>query len=105
MEQLPQTRLGRLQQVRTVDEMFKYCDDYYPDQNEFKFQRGPRNFDCVINFLRTGLLHLGEETCVIAFQQASKLQNFSYTVKDSFDYILRIVHKEAIAFEGAKALT
>lgn len=28
-----------------------------------------RNFDCVINFLRTGVLHLGEETCVIAFQQ------------------------------------
>ena len=72
MEQLPQTRLGRLQQVRTVEEMFKYCDDYYPERNEFKFQRGPRNFDCVVNFLRTGLLHLGEETCVIAFQQVSQ---------------------------------
>ena len=77
MEQLPQTRLGRLQQVRTVEEMFKYCDDYYPERNEFKFQRGPRNFDCVVNFLRTGLLHLGEETCVIAFQQVS--QNPKYT--------------------------
>jgi len=69
MEQLPQTRLGRLQQVRTVDEVMKYCDGYNPATNEFKFGRGPRNFDCVLNFLRTGVLHLGEETCVIAFQQ------------------------------------
>jgi hypothetical protein len=72
MEQLPQTRLGRLQQVRTVDELMKYCDGYDPIENEFRFQRGPRNFDCVINFLRTGLLHLGEETCVIAFQQVKR---------------------------------
>ena len=71
MEQLPQTRLGRLQQVRTVDEMVKYCDGYDPVDNEFQFNRGPRNFDCVVNFLRTGVLHLGEETCVIAFQQVA----------------------------------
>jgi hypothetical protein len=55
-----------------VEESLRYCDGYDASDNEFKFQRGPRNFDCVVNFLRTGVLHLGEETCVIAFQQVSR---------------------------------
>ena len=45
------------------------ADGYNPDMNEFKFDRQPRNFNSILNFLRTGMLHLGEETCVIAFAQ------------------------------------
>ena len=44
---------------------------YDPDANEFRFDRQPRNFNSVLSFLRTGMLHLGEETCVIAFSQVS----------------------------------
>ena len=37
--------------------------------NEYYFDRHPRNFGAVINFFRTGKLHLGEEGCVVAFKQ------------------------------------
>ncbi len=37
--------------------------------NEYYFDRHPRSFGAVINFYRTGKLHLGEEGCVIAFKQ------------------------------------
>ena len=42
------------------------------DANEYRFERQPRNFNCVLSFLTTGKLHLGEETCVIAFSQVRR---------------------------------
>ena len=52
-----------------MEEILEVADGYDPDRNEFTFHRQPRNFNSVLNFMRTGKLHLGEETCVIAFSQ------------------------------------
>ena len=48
------------------------ADGYDPHTNEYKFDRQPRNFNSILSFLRTGMLHLGEETCVIAFSQVRR---------------------------------
>ena len=74
LERLPQTRLGKLGVCRTREEMMELCDGYDPDLNEYRFDRQARNFNCVLNFLSTGKLHLGEETCVIAFSQVTNSQ-------------------------------
>ena len=65
----PLSRLGRLRKCRNMEEILEVCDGYDPDRNEFTFHRQPRNFNSVLNFMRTGKLHLGEETCVIAFSR------------------------------------
>ena len=52
------------------------ADGYDPHNNEYFFHRQPRNFNCVLNFLQNGKLHLGEETCVIAFSQVMLLSYF-----------------------------
>lgn len=69
LERLPQTRLGKLRKCQTDQEVLELCAGFNPETNEYKFDRQPRNFPCVLNFLNTGKLHLGEETCVIAFSQ------------------------------------
>ena len=69
LDKLPQTRLGRLRKCRSEEEILELADGYDPEKNEFYFNRQPRNFNCILNFLTTGKLHLGEETCVIAFSQ------------------------------------
>ncbi len=69
LERLPQTRLGRLRKCRNEEEILTLADSYNAEKNEFRFERQPRNFNCILNFLHTGKLHLGEETCVIAFSQ------------------------------------
>ena len=57
--------------MRSRSRSFLLCR-YDPDLNEYRFDRQARNFNCVLNFLSTGKLHLGEETCVIAFSQVNK---------------------------------
>ncbi len=74
LDKLPQSKLGRLHKCHSLEEILDIADDYDPEQNEFYFNRQPRNFSCVLNFLTTGKLHLGEETCVIAFSQVRSIK-------------------------------
>ena len=49
------------------DELIRLCDDYDISNGEFFFDRHPRSFTSVINFYRTGKLHLVDDICVISF--------------------------------------
>ena len=67
LDAFPQTRLGKLHCCRTHEEIMSLCDDYDLDNNEFYFDRNRKAFSCVINFYRTGRLHVLDGGCVISF--------------------------------------
>ena len=68
LERMPHSRLGRLRRCAADgDSLTTLCDDFDPKTMEFFFDRHPRAFSSVLNFYRTGKLHLVDDICVLAF--------------------------------------
>jgi hypothetical protein len=67
LEKLPNSRLGRIRFASSIEQIQDYCDDLSVENNEIFFDRHSNSFNTVINFYRTGKLHLVEDVCIMSF--------------------------------------
>ncbi|KAG9460558.1 hypothetical protein GDO78_020990, partial [Eleutherodactylus coqui] len=64
----PQTRLGKLA-ISGGDEVYDLCDDANLMDNEYFFDRSSQMFKYVMNYYKTGRLHVMEQLCAMSFLQ------------------------------------
>lgn len=65
----PETRLGKLALSPTRDSALDLCDDINLLENEFFFDRNSQAFRYIMNYYKTGHLHVMEELCAVSFLQ------------------------------------
>ncbi|XP_073488269.1 potassium voltage-gated channel subfamily V member 1 [Aquarana catesbeiana] len=64
----PHTRLGRLA-TSGGDEVFELCDDANLLDNEYFFDRSSQMFEYIMNYYKTGRLHVMDQLCAVSFLQ------------------------------------
>ena len=69
LDRIPNTRLGRLQGCVTHEQIINICHDYDIANSEYFFDRHPTAFVPIIDFYRTGKLHLLDDVCVLSFSE------------------------------------
>ncbi|XP_057701979.1 potassium voltage-gated channel subfamily S member 1-like [Corythoichthys intestinalis] len=69
LTKFPETRLGKLLDCHSEEDILQVCDDYDVQRKEFYFDRNPILFRYVLHFYRTGKLHIMDELCVFSFSQ------------------------------------
>ena len=67
MLQLPDSRLGKIAQCRSTQDLLNFCDSYDPDNNEIFFNYRHNNIMGILNFYRSNILHISNDCCPIAF--------------------------------------
>ena len=102
LEQMPNTRLGKLASA-TSHQMIMECVDFYSlIDSEFFFDRHPRSFKTILNYYRTGRLHIVDEMCIIAFSDDLQYWGISELWLESCCQNKFMVRKEYVEEEMTK---
>jgi hypothetical protein len=68
LKTIPKSRLYKLaEEAVDHDSILDLVDSYSLVDNEYFFDRHPRSFKSILNYYRTGKLHVVDEMCVMAF--------------------------------------
>ena len=67
LSQKPLSRLGKLSRAKTHETILELADAYSLEKNEIYFDQDPHLFPSILNFYRTGKLHVEEGLCVIDY--------------------------------------
>jgi len=103
LERIPNSRLGKIRNAKTIAGILNHCDEIDLEINEIYFDRPGKSFSSIIDYYRTGKLHAANDMCIISFFEDLKYWgiddnffepccNFNYhqLKEDAFAEIIKI---------------
>lgn len=80
---LPESRLCKLGNAKTIKEILLLCDDYREAINEYFFDRNPDVFYHILHYFQTGKLHIPDSICITTFKDELDYFNIDESFVDS----------------------
>jgi len=104
LQQIPDSRLGRLAQCQSEVEALAYCDQCNSTsfQNELFFNHRYQNMEDILDFYRSGSLHISTDCCPIAFVSDLVYWGFQETSLEPCCFKRWIECKDQLEWEQAK---
>jgi len=102
LEKWPNSRLGKIRFAKKIEEIKELCDDVNFLENEIYFDRHASSFGGVLNFYRTGHLHLVEDLCSFSFHEDLVYWGVDECFLEDCCHLKYVQKKEAILEELKK---
>ena len=102
LEKWPNSRLGKIRFAKKIEEVKELCDDVNFLENEIYFDRHASSFGVVLNFYRTGHLHLVEDVCSFSFHEDLVYWGVDECFLEDCCHLKYVQKKEAILEELKK---
>ena len=68
LKRIPTSRLAQIYYANDVERINEFCDNFNPQENELYFDRDPVIFNNILNYYRSGKLHVLENVCPVAYK-------------------------------------
>ena len=69
LNKIPNSRLGSLNGMSSIEDLCHFCDDYNLEKLEFFFDRDPTLFNYILNYYRIGKLHISSDLCPVILKK------------------------------------
>lgn len=102
LERLPRSRLGRIRFASCFQEILNLCDEINLINNEIYFDRHASSFATILQFFRTGKLHLTDDLCILSFKEDLEFWGVDECFFESCCYLKYHQRKEIILEEIRK---
>ena len=102
LNQVQCSRLGKIYHANSIEVINDLCDLFKPNENELYFDRDPSIFNNILNYYRSGKMHVLDNVCPIAFKDELEFWGLNEIVVENCCSLKFFIKKEEVLEEIKK---
>ena len=102
LNQIQSSRLEKIYHANSIEVINDLCDLFKPNENELYFDRDPSIFNNILNYYRSGKMHVLDNVCPIAFKDELEFWGLNEIVVENCCSLKFFIKKEEVLEEIKK---